>query len=87
MADTQIRDEYELVQVLRKKEAYQEFLQKYLQPKIEREKLAWAKLSEHRGKYTEEILEEVFDKLEAPLPDNICQFILSQDGREFLVNF
>jgi hypothetical protein len=44
MSKIQVKNEDELVQVLREGKAYKEFTDKYLQAKIEREKKAWVQL-------------------------------------------
>jgi len=64
MSDIRIDSEKELIEELLKSKVYKEFAQKHLQPKIERESRAWELLVQHRGKYTYDILNEIFDTVD-----------------------
>lgn len=64
MSDIRLDSEKELIEELLKSKVYEEFNQKYLQSKIERERRAWRLLTQHRGKYTYDILNEIFDTID-----------------------
>jgi hypothetical protein len=64
MADIRIDGEKELIGELFKSNLYKELTQKYLQPKIERERRAWKLLIQYRAKYTYDILKEIFDTVD-----------------------
>ncbi len=64
MAEIRIDSEKKLIEELVTSKAYQEFKSKQLKPKIEREKRAWKLLDEHRGRFTREILNQVFDTVD-----------------------
>jgi hypothetical protein len=64
MSDIRIDSEKELIEELLKSKVYKEFTQKWLQPKIERERRAWKLLVQHRGKYTYDILNDIFDTVD-----------------------
>ena len=64
MSDIRIDSEKELIGELLKSRVYKEFTQKQLQAKIERESRAWKLLVQHRGKYTYDILNEIFDTVD-----------------------
>ena len=65
------------VKNIKEGEEYKSFFKEHLQPKIEREKKAKELLLEYRGKYTEEILKEVFDTFDPNALPPILFSILS----------
>jgi hypothetical protein len=64
MSDIRIDSEKELIEEVLKSKVYKEFTQKRLQSKIERERRGWKLLIQHRGKYTHDILNQIFDTLD-----------------------
>jgi signal transduction protein with GAF and PtsI domain len=61
VAEIRIDSEQVLVHEILQSVAYKEFKAKQLQPKIDREKRAWRLILEHRGQFTREALNQVFD--------------------------
>lgn len=64
MSEILLNNEKELIEEILRRKAYEEFRKEGLQPKAEREKRAWNLLLEHKGHYTQEILDEVFDTVD-----------------------
>lgn len=64
MSEIRFDSEKELVEGIKQSQVYKDFSSKYIGPKIDREKEAWRLLSEHRGQYTREILNQVFDTVD-----------------------
>ncbi|MGA3284897.1 MAG: hypothetical protein ABSD57_10630 [Verrucomicrobiota bacterium] len=64
MSEIRLNNEKELIEEILRGKAYEEFRNEHLQRKIEREKRAWKLLEEHKGHYTLEILNRVFDTVD-----------------------
>jgi hypothetical protein len=64
MAEIRIDSEQGLMEVLRHSPAYQEFKDKHLRPKIDREKRAWKLVQEHREHFTSDALNQIFDAVD-----------------------
>lgn len=64
MTEIRFDSEKELLEGIKQSQVYKEFASRYLGPKIDREKEAWRLLNEHRGQYTSEILNQVFDTVD-----------------------
>jgi hypothetical protein len=61
MAEIRVDTEQELMEELLQSAAYKEFKAKALQPKIDREKRAWELLLQHKGHFTRDSLNQIFD--------------------------
>ena len=62
MAEILIENEASLVQAIRESEAaFGDFQVNRLKSKVERERKGWDQLRENRGKYTRELLNQIFD--------------------------
>jgi hypothetical protein len=61
MAQMRMDSEDRLIEALLRSGAYQNFKGKFLEQKIHREHMAWALLEENRGRYSEEVLNRIFD--------------------------
>jgi hypothetical protein len=61
VAEIRIDSEQVLVHEILQSVAYKEFKARQLHPKIDREKRAWELILEHRGQFTREALNQVFD--------------------------
>jgi hypothetical protein len=64
MSEIRFDNEQELIEELLRSKAYEEFRNKQLQPKIEREKQAWKLLGEYKGQYTRDALNLIFDTVD-----------------------
>jgi len=64
MSDIRIDNEKELIEELLKSKVYKEFTQKYLPSKMDREHRAWKLIVQHRGKYTYDILNAIFNTVD-----------------------
>ena len=64
MSEIRVDSEKELVDEILRSKAYSEFHKEQLQPKIQRERDAWRLLQEHRGRYSLEILNRIFDTVD-----------------------
>jgi MoxR-like ATPase len=73
MSKIRFDSEQELVEGIKQSQVYEEFTTKYLGHKLEREKETWRLLTEHRGRYTKQILGRMFDTVDLA-PDNTRWF-------------
>jgi len=60
----QFGSEDQLIEALSSSRVYKDFHTNQLQHKIDRERRAWKLLEEHKGQYTEEILNRIFDTVD-----------------------
>ncbi len=64
MADIKVNSEQELMEILLQSAAYKDFMSHYLPAKLDREQLAAGLLREHRGNYTQDVLNRIFDTVD-----------------------
>ena len=64
MSEIRFDSEQKLIDGLLQSRAYEDFKKKPLHLKIEREKRAWKLLEEHRGRYTKDALNHIFDTVD-----------------------
>jgi 5-methylcytosine-specific restriction enzyme B len=88
MSEIRFDSEQELVEGIKQSQVYEEFATKHLGHKIEREKEAWRLVTEHRGRYTREILDHVFDTVDLN-QDNQPHFgsLLGKPNRNLIFSY
>lgn len=64
MAEIRIESEERLIDTILKSETYKDFKENRLKDKIDREHQAWKLLKNNRGTYSEDLLNQIFDKVD-----------------------
>ncbi len=64
MTEILLNNEKDLIKKIKENQIYKHFQARDFQYKVEREKRAWQLLQEYRGRYTQDILNQIFDTVD-----------------------